>query len=285
MSLVQPTSPADLIHEAGLVRIKRCRHGAMAYLRTEPHVGRSLELYGEWAEHDLQLLGLLISPGDVVVDVGAFIGTHAVRFAQLAGPTGAVVAFEPQRLPHQLLATNAMLNGVTTLRALHGAVGAASGAITVPDIDYAAEGTFGGLRLGSWTEGETVPVFALDALDLARCKLVKVDVEGMEAKVLDGARDLLARTRPFLYVEHNAPEGAPDVIERLLSLDYVCAWHFSPFFNAANFAGVKEDVFDGMLDANVIAVPRAHAAVVHAFDPVQGPTDTAPAALARRTQR
>ncbi|MDP1825637.1 MAG: FkbM family methyltransferase [Archangium sp.] len=272
----------QLIHEAGLTRVRATRHGPLAYPTTDAHVGRSLDVYGEWAEAELELLSALLDPGAVALDVGANLGTHAISFAQRVGPAGAVFAFEPQRVMHQYLCTNATLNGITWLHAVHGAVGAAAGGVIIPDIDYGAPGNFGGLSLGAWTEGETVPVFALDALGLPRCSLLKIDVEGMEAQVLDGARNLIASSRPFIYLEHNQPQGAPEVIERLLRSEYVCFWHFSPFFRANNFAGVKHDVFGGLVDANVLAVPAALASSFQSLQPVTSPTDTAPAALARR---
>ena len=272
----------QIIHEAGLMRVGVTRHGPMAFPISDAHVGRSLDLYGEWAESELQLLSALLEPGAVAIDVGANLGTHAVAFAQRVGPTGAVFAFEPQRVMHQLLCTNATLNGITWLRAVHGAVGAEPGTLVVPDIDYAAPGNFGGLSLGSWKEGETVPVFALDALGLPRCALLKIDVEGMEAQVLEGARQLIAASKPFIYLEHNQPQGAPAVIEQLLRHEYACFWHFSPFFRADNFAGKKDDVFGGLVDANVLAVPAALAPSFRALEPVISVGDTAAAALARR---
>lgn len=268
-----------------MVRVRRCRRGLMAYPVSDAHVGRALDVYGEWAEAELELLNALLQPGDVAIDVGANLGTHTVALAQRVGPRGAVLAFEPQRLIHQLLATNATLNGLMNVRAIHGAVGAQAGALVVPDIDYATPGNFGGLSLGAWKDGETVPVFALDALGLTRCRLIKIDVEGMEGAVLDGARQLVATARPFIYFEHNAPTGAPAVLERLLRAEYVCAWHFSPFFRAGNFAGAKDDVFGGMSDANVLAVPAPLAAMIQAFEPVRGVDDTAQAAFERRARR
>jgi FkbM family methyltransferase len=274
-----------VLHESGLFRVRACRYGPMAYLTTDEHVGRSLDQCGEWARSELELLGALLKPGDTVVDVGANVGTHAVYFAQRVGPTGAVVAFEPQRVVHQVLLTNATLNGVTWLSARHAAVGDAPGSLLVPDIDYGVAGNFGGLRLGQWAAGDAVPVFTLDSLGLRSCALLKVDVEGMEGAVFDGARALLATCRPMLYFEHNAAQGAPAVLERLARYEYACFWHFSPFFRADNFAGLTVDPFHGLLDANVLAVPRAMASVLRALEPVVSVDDTAAQALARRAAR
>ncbi len=106
----------------------------------DQHIGRSLDLYGEWAESELELLGLFIKPGDVVVDVGANIGTHTVFFAQRAGATGQVYAFEPQRIVFQNLCANLALNGLLNVRAFHAAASREPGTIAVPPIAYARAG-------------------------------------------------------------------------------------------------------------------------------------------------
>jgi FkbM family methyltransferase len=274
-----------LVHEQGLVRVRACRRGVMAYLTRDEHIGRALDLYGEWAEAELLLLGALLKPGQVAVDVGANIGTHAVFFAQAVGLSGAVLAFEPQRALHQLLCANLALNAHFHVRALHAAAGATPGSIVVPDVDYAAGGNFGGLSLGTFREGERVPVLTLDGFGLVRCHLLKVDVEGMELQVLLGARETLRRCSPVLYVENNRPEGAPAVVELLLSLGYSLRWHFSPFFRADNFAGNAENVFGPLVDANMLAVPPALADAVAALPAVEGPGDSATRALRRAAAR
>ncbi len=271
-----------LIHDGGLVRTRRTRHGVMSYLTTDEHVGRSLDRYGEWAEAEVELLNLFLTHGDVVVDVGANVGTHTVPLARRVGPTGAVLAFEPQRFVHQLLCANVALNALTWVRTFHAAVGARPGAVVVPDIDYAAPGNFGGLSLGAWKEGETVPQLTLDGFGLARLTLLKIDVEGMEAQVLAGAADLLARCHPVVYFENNGAGGAPAACGALLARGYSLFWHFSPFFRRDNFAEEPADVFGDVVDANVLAVPAGLAPSLRALEPVLDATDTAAKALARR---
>lgn len=273
-----------LLHDAGLVRVRECRHGAMAYLSNDEHVGRALDLYGEWAEAEVELLSLFVKPGDVFVDVGANIGTHTVALAKRVGPSGAVFSFEPQRLVQQVLCTNVTLNALTWVRTFHAAVGAAPGGITVPAVDYGQAGNFGGVALQRGGAGDVVPVFTLDGLGLERCTLIKIDVEGMEAQVLAGARTTLERHRPVVYLENNGPEGAPLVVSFLQAVGYSLFWHFSPFFREANFARASENVFGPVVDANVIAVPQSMAASLRALLPVEGPSDTAQAAMARRVR-
>ncbi len=270
-----------VLHENELVRVGRCRHGVMTWFRHDLHVGRALELYGEWAEAEVELLGVFLGPGKVAVDVGANIGTHAVPMARAVGPTGRVLAFEPQRTVHEVLCANAELNGLRHLEAVHAAVGEAPGHVVVPDVNYGVAGNFGGVALGAWSQGATVPVQPLDAHALPRCDVLKIDVEGMEAAVLRGALATLTRCQPTVYFENNGPAGAPAAVRLLRALGYTLAWHFSPFFRPQNFAGHRDDVFGGVVDANVLAVPRALAAVAQGFLPVGDDGEPAAQALAR----
>jgi hypothetical protein len=87
----------------GSLRIKRTRHGLLAYNINDIYIGRSLELYGEWSPDEASLLPQFANAGSVVVDVGANIGAITVVLSQVVGTRGVVVAIEPQRAIYQLL--------------------------------------------------------------------------------------------------------------------------------------------------------------------------------------
>jgi hypothetical protein len=76
---------------------KDCRHGKLMYLLNDAYIGRSLDVYGEYSEGEVDLFRQLLRPGDVTVDEGPNIGALTVAMAQLVQPGGAIVAFEPQR--------------------------------------------------------------------------------------------------------------------------------------------------------------------------------------------
>ena len=240
------------------VRLKACRHGPMMFL-TNDLIGRSLDTYGEFSEHELMLFGDVVQPGMTVVDIGANIGTHAVFFARRVGPTGAVYCFEPQRFIHQMLCGNVALNALRNVRALHAAAGAEPGSITVPPIDYSHTGAFnfGGVELGEWVDGEAVAVVPLDSLGLSRCDVIKVDVEGMELEALRGGVGTIRRHRPFLHVENNKRDKSPALLAWLLAQDYRLYWRITPYFNPANFYGAGADLFEGATEANIIGFHRS----------------------------
>jgi FkbM family methyltransferase len=268
---VGPLMPKPLF-ESPLLRLKACRHGPVLYLKHD-FIGRHFDLYGEFAEFEMALLGRIVQPGWMVADVGANIGSHTVFMAKAAGPTGMVLSFEPQRMIHQVLCGNLALNGLQTVRPVHAAVGAAMGTIAVPAPDYSREGNFGALSLAEGGAGEETPMLTLDSLRLSACNLIKIDVEGMELAVLQGAAETIARCAPVLYLENNRRLASPAILRWLAQAGYRAWWHAAPYFNPGNFFGAKTDVFGGMIEANVLALPASLGVGVEGLPPVASPDD------------
>ncbi|MDZ4782965.1 MAG: FkbM family methyltransferase [Planctomycetia bacterium] len=235
---------------------KTCRHGQMLYNIHDQYIGRSLDLYGEFSEGEIDLFRQLVREGDVALDVGANIGAHTVFLAQHVGPRGSVFAFEPQRVVFQTLCANVALNQLTNVDCRQAAVGATAGEIIVPEIDYRRYANFGGLSLDGWEQGRLVPVVAIDQLQLSKCEFIKVDVEGMEVQVVRGARDTLSRLRPLLYVENDRSEKSRDLIQLLRDCDYELYWHTPRMFNANNFFGNANNEFGDIVSHNMLCVHR-----------------------------
>lgn len=257
----------------GILRLKHCRHGPMMFFAGDTHIGRSLDLYGEHSEPEIALFRQFLRPGMTAVDVGANIGTHTVPFAQSVGPSGRVLAFEPQGVLHQVLCGNAALNKCGNVTAEHKALGAQTGTVVVPWLDYAREGNFGALELGAWTQGDAVPVTTLDSYALDACHLIKIDVEGMERDVLEGARAAISRHQPLLYVENNKPERSKDLIAWLLANQYRPYWHLPPLFNPKNFFGETNNVFGFTISVNMLCVPKSKPSRVEGLKEITSPTD------------
>ena len=228
----------------------------MAYMTGDRYVGRAFDLYGEYTEDEWRMLDQLLKPGMVALDIGANIGAHTIPMARKVGPAGQVLAFEPQRQVFQLLAANVALGALDNVRTEHAAVGAAPGEIMVPNIDYAKGGNFGGLALGEYDAGEPVPVRTVDRLALAQCHVMKIDVEGMERDVLEGARETIERLRPVLYVENDRRERSEALLTTLFSMDYRLYWHLPRLFSPDNFFANPDNVFDNLVSRNVLCLPR-----------------------------
>jgi FkbM family methyltransferase len=158
-----------------------------------------LELYGEFAESENELMMEIVKPGDDVIDVGANVGTVTLPLARRTQPCGKVYAFEPQRVIFQHLCANIVLNGLVNVDARPAAVGASAGITNVPLLDTTVPANFGGVALSGNSDSEQVAVVTIDELKLNRCALIKIDVEGMEAEVLRGAAQTIATAASYLF--------------------------------------------------------------------------------------
>lgn len=173
----------------------------------------------------------LLRPGMVAFDVGAHVGWVAAQFAQLVGPRGHVLAFEPGANNLGYLRRN--LQRFAQARIIEAAVGAAPGeaelfeesltgqnnALDAPYHRLAANAALNPADPG--IVARTVAVTTLDAVAAETGldpDLVKIDVEGFEYPVLSGAVSILERCHPVLMVEVTRDSAA--IAGLLGRLDY-----------------------------------------------------------------
>ena len=231
--------------------IQPCRHGIMFWPKQDQVIGKALMDYGEFAEGENIVMSRYLRAGDVAVDVGANVGTTALAMAQQVGPQGHVIALEPQPVVAHCLAAALAANGLSQVRLLTVAAGQQSGMVKMdfsqPLSNHATA------KVAS--QGDSVPMIRLDDLELARCALIKIDVEGYECQVIEGARATSGRLRPTLYFEAKRLPETEAAMGFLLQHGYRLYWHFSFFFRADNFRNKAENAFQNLGDMNVLAVP------------------------------
>jgi FkbM family methyltransferase len=249
--------------------LEACRHGVFLCSRRDM-IGTHLATYGEFAEPEVALVSGLVEPGDTVIDVGANIGTLAVPLAKRVGPTGTVLCFEPQRYIYNLLCANLVLNGATNAHAFRLALDDTAGSVVFAEPDYAASGNFAAVSLvdsarGQRTErlfdGAAPARIACHRLDdavagLRRLRLIKIDVEGMEAAVLRGAAGLIREFRPILYCEMNRADAADELAATIRELGYDIYWHAFRGFSPDNFRGATTSIGGLYGDVNVACFPH-----------------------------
>jgi FkbM family methyltransferase len=245
---------------AGL-RVRACRYGTMLYNPKDAYVGRSLDLYGEFSEGEVKTLMQLAPEGGVVLDIGANIGAHTVALARKVGPKGVVLAFEPQPRIYMMLLANLLMNGLANVLTYSCALGTEKGTAFLPVLDYERPANYGGVSVADEpdTRVPTRPtrVMALDDLDLAACALMKIDVEGSEAKVLRGGMKTIMALRPILYVENDRQEKSAELVALLRrELGYELYWDKPLLYNPENIAGNAENVFSRIASLNMLCLPR-----------------------------
>jgi len=153
--------------------------------------------WGAWEWETTELLGKILCPGDTFVDIGAQVGYFGLLGATLVGPTGAVHAFEPSPGSQKFFRRNQSSNNFKQLHLHPIALSNISGNTT---LFLRSNGQRGGDSFDGAPTEERVQVRVLrfeDAIkelsiDTSRIRLIKIDVEGAETRVLDGMADLLA---------------------------------------------------------------------------------------------
>jgi FkbM family methyltransferase len=249
--MIQATEPYVLVDT---------RHGAMLANRQDVYIGQSLIEYGEYCEHETQLLQQFINRPGTIVEVGANIGSQTVPLAKAAKAVGAdVMAIEPQPFVFQNLCANLALNALDNVTAWPFACAADVGTVSFGRPDYRQPGNFGAVSVQteSVAGGIEVPSVRLDDLTQGRnVSLMKVDVEGFELQVLQGAQATLANSRPALYVENDRVAHSQALIEYLWGQGYRLWWHISPYFNPQNFRANSNNRYPGVAAFNMLGLPR-----------------------------
>jgi len=186
--------------------------GGVAHYSVSELLDRSRYLYGAYEYVYASAFVGQITPGAVVLDVGANIGEYTLLAALATGPTGYVFAVEPNEELHERIHRNLELNVISNVQVLPVAFGSSErqGTLTVP-LDAAALGTLrSDLAAGQPGIQYEVRIQRLDDTvsdeDRRRLAVMKVDVEGWELEVFQGGRETLAQAKPVVLYECGADQ-------------------------------------------------------------------------------
>lgn len=180
--------------------------------------------------YELEMLRAMadsIDVGDLVIDVGANIGNHTLYLAAVRGAQ--VIAYEPDRRLTDALSRSVRENRLQE-QVLIRPVAVADTVAELVLVDR-VEGNLGGQRIVSdpGAEGQRVPLVRLDdELPDQRVRAVKIDVEGYELNVLDGAQALLERDHPELWIECLDADHYRAISGNIAPLGYRCNGVFNP---------------------------------------------------------
>jgi FkbM family methyltransferase len=142
--------------------------------------------------------------GKDIVDVGANNGNFAVEFSHLAGDDGKVHSFEPQRIIYYQLCTNVFINGLDNVYCHNVAIGNKNDIAFMEEPNYMSKEAvnFGDVRIKKPSENNViVKLKKLDDYDFQDVVFIKIDVQGYESFVIDGALSTIKKHRPYLFVE------------------------------------------------------------------------------------
>jgi len=136
-------------------------------------------------------------PGDIVLDIGAYVGEASLWFSSLIGPKGIVYAFEPEPSAFQGLQHNLEANNIANVIPVNMALSDKEGSGTL-------SGSSGASVLTDSKNGVTTKVTTVDKFvereQLKKVNFLKMDVEGYELNVLTGASQTIQLFKPKLAV-------------------------------------------------------------------------------------
>ncbi|WP_131196195.1 FkbM family methyltransferase [Lichenihabitans psoromatis] len=215
------------------------------FVDTRDHgFGVNLLLDGFWEMWLTMVMTRILKPGMTVVDIGANFGYYAVLFGDMIGPSGRLIAVEPNPAARTLLERSLGLNGLlartTVVAAAASSTDVGSALFYVPTNEpknalVLADRSHANLELGTLSE---VPLWCLDkAVDSKqRIDLIKIDAEGAEEAILEGMRLTLQRHKPILVLEYNPLRYTdPGALLDLLISIY-------GFFHAITFEGTLQPI-------------------------------------------
>jgi FkbM family methyltransferase len=226
----------------------------------------SLCLYvcGAFEPNEFAFVDRVLKPGMTFIDVGANDGYYTLFAARRVGPAGRVVAVEPSSRERAHLQRNLGRNGLENVQVVAAALGAEPGVVDL----HLAHGVHAGHNtLGEFAHddvvrasSERVPLDTLDAVvarhGLSQVDMVKIDVEGGEAGVIAGARQVLTTMRPVLLMELNdralhAQGQSAVVLLRRLRVEF--GYEILSF--SQDTGVVEEPAVAGGYSANIVARP------------------------------
>jgi len=206
--------------------------GKMLIYTDDPTIGRSLDLYGEYCQPEIELLKNLSNKTTWFVDIGANIGTHTIPMSY---HVDRVIAFEPDDANFDLLSKN-----VAGLCAIRKNVTATKMAIGDTLQEVNTQFDFGKTKIVQGTGIKSAP---LDILGLPKVDLVKIDVEGQELKVLVGMRNILITCKPDMLIEMQDETTYNETFDFLKSCNYNAYWFPVSTYSKNNQKNNTDDVF------------------------------------------
>jgi len=168
-----------------------------------------------------------VSNGDIVVDVGANIGLFSIILSDLVGVSGKVYSFEPIPMLHNKLINNINLNKIGNIETIESGIGDKESEIEI----YLNPEQSGLSSVVIKPSGNVISQkIKLNSLDnffanrKEKVSFIKIDTEGYEPQVLLGAKEIIKRDKPIIYIELGGDhqQTSAESLRILKELNYNC---------------------------------------------------------------
>jgi FkbM family methyltransferase len=193
----------------------------------DSHIGPELFVSRTWEPHLVRYIPLMKLEGRIAFDIGAHVGIYSLPLSRAVGPAGRVVALEPECENFELLSRNIEANRVTNVTALQAAAGETERDCFLR-IDRENRGNHRIVpQAMAGVESQCCAMTTIDRLASSfrddSVGYIKIDVQGAEARVLEGMRETIARNPRMILqieIELGDPATAVATVETLRMLGF-----------------------------------------------------------------
>ncbi|MEM7147237.1 MAG: FkbM family methyltransferase [Verrucomicrobiota bacterium] len=207
----------------------------------------------DWFEDELQFLRAYLKPGMNTLDVGANYGIYGLTAARLVGETGLTFLVEPTPDLHPFLEESITQNHLPNAHLIKAALTRASGETTLftsPDVELNTLSPPDPSTLKKEKPTPTpltVPALSLEdlltQLNHPKIDVIKIDAEGEELAIFEGARTFFQSANPLVLFEVRTPDGLNlDLARQLLNIDYHLYRYIRPLHCLAPVNLDKDDL-------------------------------------------
>lgn len=172
------------------------------YLENDRYIGQRAAV-GKYEPYETQLILRQAKVGGTVIDVGANIGYYTLILADKVGKNGKVYAFEPDKINFEILEKNIKENKLKNVVAIKAAIGSKNES----KILYKSEENLGDHKLYKpktpAKKREKVKIVRLDSFIKEKMDLIKIDTQGWEPEVIEGAKEMIKKNKPVIFLEYS----------------------------------------------------------------------------------
>jgi FkbM family methyltransferase len=156
-----------------------------------------------WENNIIEIFNKYVKQGDVVVDAGAYIGTHTIHLSRLVGEDGTVITIEPINLIVECLSKTIQARNLNNVELVPMALSDEDNLVKTYTTRYDGKSSNILNRRKNLDKLVDVETITIDTLckDFNELKLMKIDVEGSEWEALAGAKKTIRKMRPIIILE------------------------------------------------------------------------------------
>jgi FkbM family methyltransferase len=244
---------------AALPEVCLVRDGSLFLTRLALPLGWHIGFFGSYESELRDIMRTVLPVAGTAIDVGANAGWHTLLMARLVGPQGRVLAVEPNPSVREDLRRNIAINRLGHVEVVGSALADAPGTLNfvAPHAEHPASAS-GHVVMDDAAPPDAMPVAAstLDVLAaeqrLDRLDLIKIDAEGFEWPILQGAQTSIARFRPYIIFEFDQAYAARGRDSGRLFAEFFQRHNYRLFAVGRHWA---ELVDAWPVSANIFAVP------------------------------